>query len=84
MAGSSGEPRVTGNQWSTEFFGKSNVARVIGRKIVAELPNPGQQHEMGIPCKPEGQQVLHGMVGAICRDRSFTYKAPQYLCNLKV
>jgi hypothetical protein len=55
MAGSSGEPSVARNQWSPELFGKPNVGRVIGGKIVPELPNPGQQHEMGIACKPEVQ-----------------------------
>src|SRR5579859_247172 len=55
MAKSSGEPPVARNQWSPELFGKPNVGGVIGGKIVAELPNSGQQHEMRVPCKPEIQ-----------------------------
>src|SRR5579864_2341856 len=41
MAGCSGEASVARNQWSPKLFGKSNIGRVISRKIVAELPNPG-------------------------------------------
>lgn len=84
MAGSGGEPRVARNQWSAELFGKSNICRVISGKIVTKLPNPGQQHEMRIPCNPEIQQVLYGMVGAICRNRSFPYQTPQYLGDLEI
>jgi hypothetical protein len=39
---------------------------------------------MGIPCKPEIQQVPHGLVGAICWNRSFPYQSPQYLGDLKI
>ena len=84
MAGSSGEPCVACNQWNPELFGKADVGRVIGGKIVAELPNPGQQHEIGISRNPEVKQVPHGLIGAICRNRSFPHQTPQYLGDLKI
>jgi hypothetical protein len=71
MAPSSGEPSVTRKQSSAEFFRQHYVGRVISGKIVTELPNPGQQYEMGIPRDAEVEQVLNRLMGASCWNRSF-------------
>ncbi len=84
MARSDGKPSVTGNQWRAEFFGKANIGRIISGKIVAKLPNPRQENEMGIPYKPEIQQVLNRLFGAARWNRTFPHKAPQDLGDFKI
>ena len=40
---------VPRNQGSPEFFDQHDVGRIIGRKLVTQLPNPGKEHEVRIP-----------------------------------
>jgi hypothetical protein len=84
MAWSGGKPFVTRDQGSWEAFGKSNIGRIIGGEILPELPNPWQQHEVGISYKPESEQVLYRLIGAIGGNRSLPREPPQYLCDLKI
>jgi len=59
MTRSRSEPAVTRYQSSAEFFGKHNVCRIICGQIVTELPNPGQQYDVGVPrVGPETIRVL--------------------------
>src|SRR5436305_12328877 len=84
MARSNSETSVTRNQWSAEFFSKYNVGRIISRKVVAQLPNPGQQHKMGIPCNLQVKQVLNCLIGALLWNGSFPHQAPQDLDDLNI
>ncbi len=49
MARGRSESTVPCDQRSSEPFGQHNVGRIIGRKIVTQLPNPGEKHQMRIP-----------------------------------
>jgi len=64
MTGCRREPGVTCNQSSSELFGKHDVCRIIRGQIVTELPNPGQQNEVGIPRDSQVEQVLDGLISA--------------------
>jgi len=61
-----GEPGVTRNQASVQFFGEHNVCRIIGGQVVTELPDPGQQNEVGIANDSQVEQVLDCLIGAEC------------------
>ena len=64
MSGCGGEPAVTRNQASAEFFGKHDVGRIIDGQVVAEVPDPRQQNEVGIPGDSQVEQVLDCLIGA--------------------
>ena len=42
-----------------QFFGQHDVGRVIGRKVVTQLPNPGKEREVRISGQAEIQQIAH-------------------------
>jgi len=56
----------------------------MGRTIVTQLPDPGQEQEMRIPSNTEIQQVAHRLVSTACRDHSLQCETPQHLRDLKV
>ena len=66
MAGGRSKPAVTRKQSSAEFFGKHDVSHIIGRQVVAELPNPGQQQEVGIASNAQVQEILDRLIRAVC------------------
>lgn len=66
MTGSRSEPAVASDQCRAEFFGKRDIGRVIGGKIVTMLPNPGQQHEVRISGDPEVCKITNRFIGAAC------------------
>jgi hypothetical protein len=51
---------------------------------VTELPNPGQQHEVGIASDPKVQQIADRLTSTVCWDRSFPHQTPPYLGDLKI
>ncbi len=65
VTGSRREPAVTCKQSRSESFGKYDVGRIIRGQIVTELPNPGQQKEVGIPSNSQVEQVLDCLIGAV-------------------
>ncbi len=84
MTGCRREPAVTCNQSSPEFFCKHDVGRIIGGQIVTQLPNPGQQNEVGIASDSQVEQVLDSLIRAMCGGRAFPHQTPQYLADLKI
>jgi len=84
MARSSGKPSVARKQARAEFLGRYNAYRGISGKIVTELPNPGQEHEVGIPRNGEVQQVMNRLIGATGRNRPCPRQTLQYPGDLKV
>jgi hypothetical protein len=46
-------------EWCAESFGKHDVCGIVCRKIMPELPNPEQQHELRIACNSEVNQILN-------------------------
>ena len=67
MARSGGESTVSCNECSSEFLGKHDVGRIIGREIVTELPD-AQEHRMGISSNTEIQQIAERLVSTVRRD----------------
>jgi hypothetical protein len=65
VAGCGGETAVTRNQARAQFFGERNVCRIVGGQVVTELPNPGQQNEVGIPSHAQVEQVFDRLIGAV-------------------
>ena len=59
------EPAVACKQSSSELFGKHDVGRIIRGQIVTELPNAGQQNEVGIASDSQVEQVLDGLISAV-------------------
>jgi hypothetical protein len=57
MARSRSDSTIPCNQCSSEFFGKRNVGGIVGRKIVTQLPDSWQEHEMRIPSNTKIQRV---------------------------
>ena len=49
-----------------------------------QLPNPGQENEVGIARDSQVMQILDRLVGTLSRDCGFPYQPTQYLCNLKI
>ena len=66
VTGCRGEPGITRNQASAQFFGERDVCRIIRGQVVTELPNPGQQNEVGIPGHAQVEQVFDRLIGAVC------------------
>lgn len=64
VAGYRGEAGITRQQSSAEVFGESDVGRIIRGQIVTELPNPGQQKEVGIASDSQVEQVFDCLIGA--------------------
>src|SRR5690349_5362689 len=56
------EPAVTREERSAEFLGKHDVSSIIGRKIMAELPDAREQNDMGIPRDPQVQEVTDRLI----------------------
>jgi len=56
---------VTREQSSAEFFGKRDIGRIIGREVVPELPDAGQQNEVGIADDAQVEQVLDSLIRAL-------------------
>ena len=76
MARSSRESAVPCNECSSEFFGKHNVCSIVGRKIVAQLPNSWQEHEMRIASNTKIQQIADCLVSTTFRDYSLQCETP--------
>ena len=76
MARSRSESTIPGNQCSSEFFGKHNVGSIVGRKIVTQLPNSRQEHQMGIPSNTKIQQIADRLVSTEYRDHSLPCETP--------
>ena len=76
MARGRSESTVPCNQRSSQIFGQHNVGSIIGRKIVSQLPNPGEEHEMRIPSNAKIQQIAHGLVNTVYRDHSLPCQTP--------
>ncbi len=70
MARSRSESSIPCHQGTSELFGKHNVGRIICRKVVTELPDAGQEHEMRIPSNTEIQQITDRLVSTMYRDHS--------------
>jgi len=83
-AGYRGEAGITRKQSSAEVFGESDVGRIIRGQIVTELPNPGQQNEMGIASDSQVEQVLDCLLRAVCRDGAFPHQTPEHLADFKI
>src|SRR5919201_247280 len=56
VPGSRSEPGVARYQRRAESCSKHYVCRVIDQKIMAELPNVGQKHKVGIAREPTSRQ----------------------------
>jgi hypothetical protein len=70
MSPSRSESSIPCNQRGSEFLGKHDVSSIIGRKIVTESPNTGQEHKMRIPSNTEIQQIADRLVNTMYRDHS--------------
>jgi hypothetical protein len=79
VARSRSESSIPDNQHSSEFLGRYDVGSIIGREIVAELPDAGQEHEMRISSNTEIQQIADRLVSTMYRDHSLQCRTPQYL-----
>jgi hypothetical protein len=84
VAGCRREPAVARKQSSAKFFGKRDVGRIVGRQIMTELPNPGQQNEVGIPSHSQVEQILDRLIGARRCNRAFPHQTPQDLADLQI
>ncbi len=82
-AGYGGEAGITRQQSSAEAFGESDVGRSIRGQIVTELPNPGQQKEVGIASDSQVEQVFDCLIRALCRDSAFPHQASQHLADFE-
>ena len=76
MARSRSESTIPCNQCSSEFFGEHNVGSIVGRKIVTQLPNSWQEHEMRIPSNTKIQQIADRLVSTKYRDHSLPCETP--------
>ena len=70
MARNRSESGISRNSRSSELLGKHDVGGIIGRKIVTELPNAGQEHEMRIPSNTKIEQITDRLISTMCRDHS--------------
>jgi hypothetical protein len=70
MAWSRRESSLSRNERGSEFLGKCDVRSIIGRGIVTELPDAGQEHQMGISSNTEIQQIVNRLVSTMCGDPS--------------
>ena len=61
------ESTIPCHQGSSEFLGQHNIGSIVGRNVVAQLPNSWQEHEMRIPGNPKIQQIVDRLVGANVR-----------------
>src|SRR5580704_3579104 len=76
MARGRSESTVPRNQRSSELFGQDNVGSIVGRKIVAQLPNPGEEHQMRIPSNAKIQQIAHRLVSTVYGDHPLPCQTP--------
>jgi len=74
MSGCGSESSVPRNQRSSEFFGKHNVRGIVGRKIMTQSPNPGQERKMRIPSDAEIQQITDRLVSTVCGNHTLMYE----------
>jgi len=75
---------VAGDERAVHGFGESHADRVIGRQIVAELPNPGQGHNIGMAVDREVRQVSEILSAPVRREVFTPDVVPQRLCGLHV
>lgn len=62
MARGRGESTIPCKQRGSEFIGKHDIGSIVGRKIVTQLPNPGQEYGMRIPSNAEIHQIADCLV----------------------
>ena len=65
VTGRGREPPVTRKESSAELFGERDVGCIICGQIVTELPNPGQQNEVGITSYAQVEQVVDRLISAL-------------------
>ena len=61
-----GDPLVTRDQRSFQFFGKSHVGRIVSIQILSQLPDPIEEQDGGIPCDPNRGGPKEGPVSRKC------------------
>jgi hypothetical protein len=74
MSGCRSESSIPRNQRGSEVFGKHNVRSIVSRKIMTQLPNPGQELEMSIPSDAEIQQITDRLVSTVYGNHTLVYE----------
>jgi len=67
-----------------KFLGKYDISRVVGRKVVPQLPNARQQNEMRISCDAQVDEIVESLISARCGEDSLLGETSQHLCDLKI
>ena len=64
MAGGAGQPAVARDQRRIQRFGEGDIDGVVGREIVPQVPNPGQQKHMRIAPDRQVGEIGQGLASA--------------------
>lgn len=79
MARSRSKPTVPCNQGGSEGLGKHDIRRIIGRKVLPQVPDSRQEWDVNISANPKIQQISECLVGSVSRDHSLQCQSAQYL-----
>jgi len=74
MAGGRGQAPVARQQWRVERLGQRHIGGVIGRQIVPQIPNAGQEKIMRV--------ALQGKIVKVSKSRAPAFAIDLTLCRI--
>src|SRR3972149_40400 len=65
VAGGGGERSVPSDKRRGEDLGQGQVRRIVGRDVMAELPDPGEEQGVGVAAERQVGEVFEGLQGSL-------------------
>lgn len=84
VSGGQRERSVSGNKRRGEGLGKGEVRRIVGRDVVPQLPDPGEEQVVGIAAEREVGEVLECLQASFGVEISRGRVAAQNLSDFEV
>jgi hypothetical protein len=75
---------ITGDERSRQRFGQRKIGGVIGRHVIAQLPDPGQEKLVGIADERKIDEILEGLHSTLNGHLTRPRISTQHLSDLEV
>ena len=70
VAGGGGERSIPSDERRAEDLGQDQVRCIVGRDVMAELPDPGKEQGVGVAAERQVGEVFEGLEAPLGVERS--------------